>query len=108
MLHDALQHATSVLFVDADVVLFRNPFTTLSDQPAVSLRFQAELACDDTAAACTSGVSPPPWCHVNGGVLLVRDRNLVRAIVQSEPTSFVSEKQTSRLDQVCSTTQMKP
>ena len=80
-LHEALQHASEALFVDTDVVLFRNPFDALRQAPRFDIRFQGELAC---ATTCEAG-RPPPFCRVNGGVLLLRNAEVARAVILREP-----------------------
>ena len=60
LMHEALSAgARTVLFVDTDVVLFKNPFTSLApDANAYDLLFQAELACPATTTSCRS---QPAW-----------------------------------------------
>jgi hypothetical protein len=90
-LHEALRPggggAACVLFVDSDVVIFRNPFRALSDHQGAAtfdLQFQGELACG-SSTTCARGL-PPETCHLNGGVLLVRSAALVsRVIERGEP-----------------------
>lgn len=81
MLHEALQYANEVLFLDSDTTLFRNPFHALRREPHYDLRFQSERAC--AASSCEVSAS----CHVNGGVLLAR-RSLVpfiEKLIEHEP-----------------------
>ena len=95
-LHQALHPggggATNVLFVDSDVVLFRNPFRALSEHPAAGtgtfdLQFQGELACSSERNACANGL-PPGTCHFNGGVLFVRSVALVSRIINRGEPDF--------------------
>jgi hypothetical protein len=95
LLHSALMHARVVLFIDSDVVLFRNPFAALDAAvDSHAIRFLAELACAPTA---TCGSQPAwrkpsrlpgaaPWpCSLNGGVLLLASQTLAARVVEREP-----------------------
>ena len=100
ILHEALQDATEVLFLDSDTVLFRNPFHALRREPHYDLRFQSERACAP-ASSCEVSAS----CHVNGGVLLAR-RSLtpfIEKLIGHEPRFEVMQrtlrKSTAALDQ---------
>lgn len=96
LMHDALRVARVVLFVDSDVVLFRNPFDALGAAAlgAAAFRYQSELACD--AASCAAvprrrgdrvAGSPPELCSINGGVLLAtsESRPIVERVIAREP-----------------------
>ena len=87
MLHDALTTggAERALFVDSDVVLFRNPFHALRNEPAYDISFQGELACQH--ASCRGG-RPSETCHLNGGVLLLRSALLVAKVIQQGEPDF--------------------
>ena len=97
LMHAALGEADSVFFLDADVVLFRNPFATLGTIRH-DIRFQAEMACDERMGAggrwrCSE---QPGWqprlapstksCSLNGGVLLVQSQDLAARVIAHEPT----------------------
>lgn len=89
MLHSALTEggAASVLFLDNDVVLFRNPFLALQGAPDYDIRFQSEFACQRDA--CQSS-QPPPTCHLNGGVLLLRSASFAELVIRRGEPDFAA------------------
>ena len=99
LMHDALSEggARGVLFVDSDVLLFRNPFRALgaAGVPRFDLMFQGELACDGSESACAGG-QPPSSCHLNGGVLLAQSAALVaRVILRGEADALAAASASS-------------
>lgn len=84
LLHAALRHASQVLFVDSDVLLFRNPFTALRAIANHQLLYQGERMCVEDEAARSAG-RPLPGCHVNGGILLLRSAALAAQVIAREP-----------------------
>ena len=98
LMHDALSEggARGVLFVDSDVLLFRNPFRALgaAGVPRFDLMFQGELACDGSESACAGG--QPQLCHLNGGVLLAQSAALVaRVILRGEADALAAASASS-------------
>ena len=82
LLLSALSAAREVLWLDADVVLFRNPWPAPpAALPPADILYQSEFAC---AAPCGAGSGASP-CTLNGGVMLVRSAALVREVVAREP-----------------------
>ena len=108
LMHAALEHARAVLFVDSDVVLFRNPFTAMGavDVRAHDIRFLAELACAPTATCASQpawrapvrlpGAAPWP-CSLNGGVLLLTSQRLAARVAEREPVFDYRHKNSSGL-----------
>ena len=105
LLHAALQVARVVMFVDSDVVLFRNPFAALDTAAdAHDIRFLAELACEasSTCASQPAWRKPmrlpgsAPWpCSLNGGILLLTSRTLAARVVAREPIFEYGHKNAS-------------
>ena len=108
VLRIASSAATHVFYIDADVLLFKNPFPTLMEAAArvagYDVLFQAEGLCASCAASCpmvgrlftrtdsfcASNVSVSssgePMCPMNGGQLLVaRNSRLVRRVLHAQP-----------------------
>ena len=97
LVYQALGVARTVLFVDTDVVLLRNPFPYLGDVRGFDMRFQTSLACP--AATCAAaprfegyarlnGAPLMRPCQVNGGFLLISNRELVRQVLHRETPSI--------------------
>jgi len=99
LIHAALAVARTVLFLDSDVVLLRNPFTAAHMKRRHDIRFQTSLACPARTCAAAprfEGVqhagSPPVMrpCQLNGGVLLVSSGELVGRVLALEPVAIGS------------------
>ena len=75
MLGAVLGACAAALWVDADVLLLRNPFEGLRLSSDVALAYQSETP--HCSARCT------PGCPMNGGVLFASNRTLVQDILQT-------------------------
>jgi hypothetical protein len=105
IISDALQVATVAMWLDADVLIMRNPWAELQmlgstslSQQQYAIRYQSEPPPTATQAeACTV---PIPVCEdcasFNGGQLLVRSASVARAMYRSRPRNLSN---TERLDQ---------
>jgi hypothetical protein len=102
---DALRVASMALWLDADVLILRNPWSVLKLGPMPSakgqlydVRYQSEPPpTPDQAQTCAR---PRPVCagcaSINGGQLLVRNAQVAMAIYQARPRNLSN---TDRLDQ---------
>ena len=97
LVHQALGVARTVLFVDTDVVLLRNPFPHMGDVRRFDMRFQTSLACPAPTCAAAprfegyarlNGAPLMRPCQVNGGFLLISNRELVRQVLERETRSI--------------------
>ena len=104
---DALEVAVAALWLDADVLILRNPFTALdmlegskgaSSSRLYDIRYQSEPAPTTTqAGSCEKPLPVCPECgSLNGGQLLVRSGALARAMYASRPHNLSN---TDKLDQ---------
>ena len=103
---DALRVATTAMWLDADVVILRNPWSALqllgppsaSSPPLYDIRYQSEPPPSANQAETCS--KPLPVCEtcasINGGQLLVRNAAVARSIYASRPRNLSN---TDRLDQ---------
>lgn len=103
IISDALHVAKMALWLDADVVILRNPWTALrlvgsASQPVYDIRYQSEPPpTPNQAETCTKPLPVCPECaSFNGGQLLVRSAALARAVYLSRPVNLSN---TDRLDQ---------
>ena len=94
LVHAALNVAKTVLFLDSDVVLLRNPFEVVREPWSHDIRFQTSLACSARTCAETpkhEGLqvhgAPPIMrpCQLNGGVFFVSNQKLVDRVLDWEP-----------------------
>ncbi|KAL1499975.1 hypothetical protein AB1Y20_012654 [Prymnesium parvum] len=91
----ALQAARVVLWVDADVLLLRNPWDRLSWNSSgvrYDIRYQSEKRC--TASECPE--LRAGCALLNGGQLLVSSAQLARRIYRARPSNLTN---TAELDQ---------
>ena len=91
---DALQVARVAMWVDADVLLLRNPWTGIDAASAVAydIRYQSETRCGERECdALRSSCST-----LNGGQLLVSSRQLAERIYKLRPQNLTN---TADLDQ---------
>jgi hypothetical protein len=120
--------ATHTFFIDADVLLFQNPWPKLmhaaASVPGYDVLFQAEALCDACAATCPNighsfdvhdGLLCAPrqtvslingkhqLCPMNGGQLLVaQNSRLVRRVLQLQPCFRAGSGDDFPLDQFIS------
>lgn len=102
---DALRVARIALWLDADVVILRNPWAVLhllrpgnDAAPQYDIRYQSEPP--PTADQASTCAAPLPVCAdcagINGGQLLVRNAQVANRIYQHRPQNLSN---TDRLDQ---------
>ena len=92
---NALQAARAIMWVDADVILLRNPWSglgTMTSITAYDIRYQSERRC--SSSECSELRSS---CGaLNGGQLLVSSRQLAERIYKERPQNLTN---TADLDQ---------
>lgn len=97
MMHDALQAASSALYLDTDVVLMRNPFEVLGNETLYDVRFETATQChlQSERDQCTLAPRFTGWdeskpsdatrCSVSTGLVWLRSAAVAERILSIEP-----------------------
>ena len=100
IISDSLKAATMAMWLDADVLILRNPWASLNllgppeSTPQYDIRYQSDPPPTANAEACVRPLPMCPTCSsVNGGQLLVRSKALARAIYQARPRNLSNADQ---------------
>ena len=108
LLRDALSAATGVLYLEADVLLLRNPFDAIPNEPRFDVRFQTQAYCETVLSDPQCPLAPRyeareaslpanfSECSLNGGVIWLRSAAMARRVVSMEPDWTEVEGKMSR------------
>lgn len=94
---DVLRAASSVLYLDSDVLILRNPFDALPMDRWFDVRFQTEQSCDTVQSDAQCHLAPRflardetrpatfTGCSLNGGLIWLRSAAVARRVIGMEP-----------------------